>query len=197
MGKSLVSSWLQARGERVVDTDVLARELVAPGQAALEEIRREFGEQIMNQDGTLDRGKLAERIFNDEESRRKLEAILHPRIRGAWQQRLSEWRDEGVSRAVVVIPLLYETGAEQLFDKVVCVGCSERTQFERLSRRGWSKEAVTRRIEAQRSLAQKMDKADHVIWNESGMEIAEAQAERIFGKGEAERRNEAKTLRKI
>ena len=190
MGKSLVSSWLQARGERVVDTDLLARELVEPGQGALEEIRREFGDEIMKPDGTLDRGRLAERVFNNEESRRKLEEILHPRIRNGWQQRLFEWRSEGVSKAVVVIPLLYETGAEGLFDKIICVGCSSQTQFERLRQRGWSKEEITRRVEAQLPSSHKMERADYVIWNESSVEMAEMQAERIFGKGVAERKEQ-------
>jgi dephospho-CoA kinase len=186
MGKSLVSSWLQEMGLRVVDTDVLARELTDRGQVALGEIQRKFGDEVMNRDGTLERRKLAERIFRDPDGRRKLEEILHPRIRSRWQERLLEWQNEGVAEAVVVIPLLYETGAEKFLDKVVCMGCSEKTQIERLRARGWSKEEITLRNQAQLPLAQKMDRADYVVWNESSAEVAQMQARRIFGRGEAE-----------
>src|SRR5436190_21564919 len=93
MGKSAVSAWLMVRGERVIDTDLLARELVVPGEAALEEIRREFGDDVIGSDGTLDRGRLAARVFEDDGARRKLEVILHPRIRQRWQQCAAKWRD--------------------------------------------------------------------------------------------------------
>jgi dephospho-CoA kinase len=189
MGKSTVSSWLTNMGEHVIDTDALARELVSPGQPALDEIRAEFGAEVINTDGSLNRGKLAERVFGEDQSRRKLEAILHPRIRERWQKQLSEWADEGVSRAVVVIPLLYETEAEKALDKVVCVGCSEKTQFERLATRGWSKVEITRRIAAQLPLQQKIDRADYVIWNEGPVDLAERQAKMIFGTGGTERIN--------
>jgi dephospho-CoA kinase len=181
MGKSTVAEMLAARGERIVDTDQLARDLAAPGQPALEEIRREFGGGVFRPDGALDRSALAAVVFNDPPKRARLEEILHPRIRAAWLAQAEEWRKSGVRRGFVVIPLLFETGAEKEFGLTVCVACSLETQARRLAGRGWTEKEITNRVAAQRPIAEKMDRADRVIWNESTVEVCEMQAERILG----------------
>ena len=180
MGKSTVAQFLAEREELIIDTDQLARDLVAPGQPALEEIRSEFGGEVIRLDGTLDRSGLAAIVFNDAQKRSRLEAILHPRIRAAWLAQAQEWRTKGARRGVVVIPLLFETGAEKEFDLVVCVACSDATQMRRLRERGLSEEEINHRLASQRPVGDKMDRAQRVIWNESTREVCRMQAERIL-----------------
>jgi len=180
MGKSTVADCLLRRGERVVDTDALARQFVEPGQTALEEIRRAFGAEVFLSGEVLDRKTLAGVVFGSAEARKRLENILHPRIRAAWKAEVEQWRSAGVWRGVVIIPLLYETGAEAEVDKVVCVGCSREVQTRRLSARTWTFEQIKQRNAAQWPIEKKMDLADAVIWNESTMEVCEDQCARLF-----------------
>src|SRR4051794_20881406 len=108
MGKSVVSEYLLRRGERGVDTDLLARQLVEPGQPALEEIRAVFGARVIGAGEVLDRRALGRVVFGDAPARSRLEEILHPKIRAAWRSSVEDWGNAGLARAVVVIPLLYE-----------------------------------------------------------------------------------------
>jgi dephospho-CoA kinase len=178
MGKSTVAEYLIRSGEKVIDSDLLARRMVEPGQPALEEIRRAFGDAVISSEGQLDRKALASAVFSDDESRRRLETILHPRIRAAWRRQVELWRAAGESRATVVIPLLYETGADAEVDQVLCVSCTPETQRARLRTRGWDDEEIARRNAAQLPIEKKMDRADGVIWNESSIEICEEQCRR-------------------
>jgi dephospho-CoA kinase len=182
MGKSTVTEYLQSRLEPLVDTDVLARRLVQPGEPALGEIRETFGGNVLDSEGALNRRTLADLVFASDFARRKLEAILHPRIRAVWKQQVENWRSAGASRAVVVIPLLYETGAEVEFDRVICVACTRETQQARLLGRGWSAEEIKRRMAAQWPIGKKIDRADRVIWNESTIEMCAEQSERVFAR---------------
>jgi len=118
MGKSTAAGFFLALGTRVVDTDKLARELAEPGQPALEEIQREFGPGVLDPDGRLKRAELARVVFADPAARKKLEAILHPRIRERWRGQVAQWRAQDCPVAIVVIPLLFETGAEAEFDRI-------------------------------------------------------------------------------
>lgn len=180
MGKSAVADLLRARSVPVVDTDSLARELVEPGQPALIEIKSAFGPEIIGADGRLLRDKLAAIVFADSAARARLEAILHPRIAVAWRRMLQHWRDAGHPVAVVVIPLLFETGAESGFDSVVCVACSSATQFRRLQSRGWSQQEIARRDAAQMPVAQKIARSHFVLWNEAGLDVLAAQLDRVI-----------------
>lgn len=180
MGKSTAATLLRRRGLPVVDTDDLARQVVEPGQPALEEIRAAFGESLIGPEGQLRRGDLARLVFSKEEARKKLEQILHPRIRQLWRDQVQRWRDEGHNFAVVVIPLLFETGAEKELDRTICVACSAATQRQRLAPRGWSAEQIEQRIRAQLPIEQKLAKADFVIWTEGTMEVHEAQLGRVL-----------------
>jgi dephospho-CoA kinase len=181
MGKSFVSELLGKRGWKIIDTDLVAREVVARGEPALEWIRTEFGERVMGSDGQLDRRKLGELVFQDEARRHKLEGMLHPLIRNRWADRARQWELEGTEAALVVIPLLYETGAESLVNQVVCVGCACSVQEDRLLGRGWPKVEIERRNQAQQPIEKKMDRADFVIWNNSTERVCELQVDRIFG----------------
>ncbi len=175
MGKSTASALLQRLGMAVVDTDEIARELVAPGQSALAEIQAAFGGEVLRSDGTLDRGRMARIVFGDPDARRRLEEILHPRIRAAWANRVGDWRSGGVACGVVVIPLLFETEAEAQFDAVICVACSAGTQRQRLRERGWSEEHLEQRVSAQMPIESKMRKSGYVIWTETPIAVHEAQ----------------------
>ena len=180
MGKSAAGKLLRERGVRVLDTDEVARHLVEPGQPALEEILKAFGPDLADANGHLRRKDLARLVFGDATARRRLEEILHPRIRDVWRQQVEAWRVEGCARAVVVIPLLYETDAGSLFDAVVCVACSAGTQRERLQERGWDARQIQRRLDSQWPVEKKMELADYVVWNEGGLEILDTQLKRVI-----------------
>jgi len=169
MGKSTAARLFAKRGLPVVDSDDLAREVVAPGQPALEEIAEIFGAEFIV-DGKLDRQRMAGEVFGDDAARARLEAIIHPRVRELWQGRIEQWRANEVPVGVVVIPLLFEVGAETEMDTVVCLACTANTQRDRLRARGWDAAQISARIGAQMDIARKMELADHVLWNEGTLE---------------------------
>jgi dephospho-CoA kinase len=180
MGKSTCARFLADMGVPVIDTDELARELVRPGQPALEEIRETFGPRVFNAAAELDRTALAEIVFADENSRRQLEDILHPRIQQSWQAQVASLAAAGTLLAVVVIPLLYETAAEYRFDVVACVACSETEQGHRLAARGWTVEQSRARQAAQLPIVEKIRRADFVIWSEGGLESHRKQVMKLL-----------------
>jgi dephospho-CoA kinase len=180
MGKSTTGALLEKRGVAVIDTDHLARQLVEPGRPALAEISAAFGPALIRPDGGLDRAALARRVFADPAERARLEAILHPRIREAWQAEAAQWRAAGREEGAVIIPLLYETRAETLFDTIVCVACGAGTQQERLRERGWSRAEIRQRIEAQWPAEEKMARADFVVWTDTAMAAHAAQLDKIL-----------------
>lgn len=181
MGKSTAGDWLRQRGVPVIDTDALARELVEPGQPALVEIRRTFGDEFLDDRGRLRRAELGQRVFGDPVARRQLEAILHPRIRASWQAQVEAWRRENRPSGVVLIPLLFETDAASCFGATLCVACSAATQRQRLAARGWSNDQVDQRILAQWPIEKKMAAADFVVWTEGRVEVCGEQLARIPG----------------
>ena len=180
MGKSVAAGFFQRHGVKIVDTDELARELVQPGQPALAEIRRHFGPDVFSASGELNRAGLARLVFASASAREKLETILHPRIRAAWQAQVETWRIAGCPLALVVIPLLFETQAEKHFDKIICVACSAATQHGRLLQRGWTPEQIRQRIAAQLPVALKITRSDFVIWTEGALAVCSRQVENIM-----------------
>ena len=182
MGKSTAAGFLLAQGVRVVDTDDLAHQLVQSGQPALVEITKTFGEEMLSAAGELNRAKLAARVFADPVARRQLEAILHPRIRARWQSQVEQWRRENLPLALVVIPLLFETAAENNFDKIICVACSPAGQRERLLARGWPVDQIRGRIAAQLPTESKMARSHFVLWTEGALASHRRQADEIFRK---------------
>jgi dephospho-CoA kinase len=180
MGKTTTADFLRRRGLPVVDTDLVAREVVEPGQPALEEIARRFGPEVLDAEGRLRRDRLARLVFPHEEKRRQLESIVHPRIRDRWRARIESWRREGKSAAVVVIPLLFETKAESEFDVIVCTACSGVTQRKRLAARGWSGDQIEQRIQAQWPIEKKLLESHFVVWTEAPLKVHAAQVDRIL-----------------
>lgn len=180
MGKSTAAGFFSQRGVRVVDTDDLVRQLVQPGQPALAEIQKIFGSNLLAPDGSLKRDELARLIFSNEAARKQLEAILHPRIRERWLAQLETWRGENCALALVVIPLLFETGAETHFEKIICAACSPAAQQERLAARGWSAEQIRLRNAAQLPVEQKIARSHFVLWTEGALASHARQVERVL-----------------
>jgi dephospho-CoA kinase len=173
-GKSAVARRFEALGVHVYDADVAAREVVAPREAALAEIVFVFGHDVLNADGSLDRRAMRERVFADPAARRKLEAIVHPRVR-AWLR-----RRVGMDRGpycMLAIPLLVENHAQYAWvDRVLLVDAPEALQVERLMRRdGITRDAALRMLDAQSSRAQRRAIADDVITNDGEDAALDAQ----------------------
>lgn len=184
-GKSAVAELLALRAVPVADTDLIARQVVEPGQPALAEIRERFGSEMIDVAGYLRRERLAQQIFGDAEARRALEAILHPRIREVWRAQAERWRAAGTRLGVVVIPLLFETGAETELDRTLCVACSSATQEQRLLARGWSRKEIQQRVGAQWPMEKKLARADYLVWTEGSKDVTAEQVARIFRLAEA------------
>jgi dephospho-CoA kinase len=188
MGKSTSASLLSLGGLPVIDTDVIAREIVEPGQPALTEVAATFGRELIDAEGKLRRAALAEIVFSSPEKLKELESILHPIIRDRWLGQALIWRREGRSAGAVVIPLLFETDAQSHFDAIICTACSAETQRERLSARRWPEKQIQQRIAAQWPVGKKMTASNFVIWTEGSMEMHRQQLERILGGHFASRR---------
>jgi dephospho-CoA kinase len=176
-----VSEIFRRLGAVIIDADVLAREVVAPCEPALDAIAREFGDVLLA-DGTLDRKKMAAVVFADAERRKRLEAITHPAIRARFLARLQALTDEGFDGIVVFdAPVMIESGNYKNMERLVVVATDEATQLQRLRARDGIDEATARgRIASQMPLAEKARLADHVIDNAGDRASTEAQAGRVY-----------------
>ena len=173
-GKSAVARRFEALGTHVYDADVAAREVVAPREPALAEIEFVFGAEVLNADGSLDRRAMRERVFADAAARRKLEGIIHPRVR-AWLR-----RRVGMDRGpycMLAIPLLVENREEYAWvDRVLLVDAPEALQIERLMQRDdIPRETAQRMLDAQSSREQRRAIADDVIVNDGEEAALDAQ----------------------
>jgi len=179
-GKSMVAQMFARLGAIVIDADQLAREVVEPGQPALEEIAATFGRDVLLPDGRLDRAKLAGIIFADPIERAKLDAITHPRIRARMDEEIKA-RRSGPGVLIVDIPLLYENDRSYSVERVIVVWVDPQTQLRRIRQRdGLSTEAAGQRIAAQMPLEAKRARADHVIDNSGRREDTRRQVEAIY-----------------
>lgn len=175
-GKSTVAAEWVSLGATEVDADVLAREVVEPGTEGLAQVAKEFGNEVINPDGTLNRAALAGKAFASEEARKKLERILHPLIQGLAAEKISQ-----ISGVVVyTIPLLAETKSPLKFDKVVTISCPEDVRVKRLIARGLSEDDARRRIAAQASDAEREQKADIVISSDCDKSELIERARRVY-----------------
>lgn len=168
-GKSTVAERFAELGVPVIDADQVARSVVEPGQPALQEIVRVFGQQVLQDDGALNRSWLREQVFDDPVTRARLEAITHPLIRDRLLVAMAE--QPGVDYIVVDIPLLVEKGYQQLFDAIVVVDCEPEQQLERALRRDGSDAALIKGImRAQSSRAGRLEHATHILDNRSTLD---------------------------
>ncbi len=172
-GKTAVSDRFAQYGVPVIDTDLLARELVEPGQPALATIVAEFGSDCLDERGQLRRAHLRERVFADPAGRRRLEAILHPRIRALARERIAA---SSAPYCLVVIPLLAETGMTDLVDRVLVVDVPEAEQIRRVMARDRVDEARARRIlAAQAQRARRLALADEILDNAGDLDHLDRQ----------------------
>ncbi|MDZ7595326.1 MAG: dephospho-CoA kinase [Thiobacillus sp.] len=173
-GKSTVADCFATLGVPVIDTDVIARDLTAPGGAALAAIRAAFGATVMQADGTLDRAALRRRVFADSAARHQLEAILHPRIRQVVGDMLAML---SAPYALIVIPLLVETGGyRDVLNRVLVVDCPEDVQVARVrARSGLTQAEIKAILAAQAGRAERLAVADDIIVNTATLEALRAE----------------------
>jgi len=163
-GKSEVARRFAALGATIIDTDQLAREVLAPGSEGLAAVVREFGEDVLDADGSLDRRLMRRRIFEDAAARDALEAITHPRIKALLHERLAEATTPYV---VVEIPLLIGPGLADLLDRILVIDCDDETRLRRLMQRdGENEDSARAALAAQGSRAERLARADDVIEND-------------------------------
>lgn len=176
-GKSAVADMFAELGVPIIDTDVIAREVVQPGQPSLDEIRNRFGDEVIDDAGKLDRHALRKMVFADENARLDLEAILHPRI-GAETRRQAD-AAEGPYQ-VIVVPLLVGSPLAQFVDRILVVDCDEELQLQRLLARDTETVEQARRIlSAQASREARLAIADDVINNDQGLDETRRQVREL------------------
>ncbi|MFD5434349.1 dephospho-CoA kinase [Kitasatospora sp. NPDC127067] len=178
-GKSEVSRLFAARGAVIVDSDVIAREVVAPGTDGLAAVVAEFGPQVLREDGALDRPALGAVVFADPERLKALNAIVHPLVRA----RSAELEAAAAPDAAVVhdVPLLAENGLAPLYDLVVVVDAADEVRLDRLVRlRGMAEEEARARMAAQASREDRLAIADLVIDNSGGLAELEARVDEVW-----------------
>jgi len=188
-GKSTVSAILRSLGCVIIDADVLAREVVGPGQPALAAIAQEFGADVLQADGSLDRKRLGAIVFVDPARRRRLEAITHPAIRDRYLGQLAELQAQGFEGIVVWdAPVMIESGGYQHVDKLVVVVTDAATQRARALSRDGDRADTERKIASQMPLAEKAALADFVIDNSGTREETEARTRAVHAALLAEQR---------
>lgn len=178
-GKSTVANMLADHGAVIIDADAIARELVEPGEPALAELVTEFGPRILREDGTLKRGELAALAFSDARGTERLNAIMHPLIRAESERRISTAGDEAI--VVYDMPLLLETGQQEVVDLVVVVDVPEEMQVERaVGQRGLDEADVRRRMQVQVTRSDRLAAADIVIDNSGDLSRTQQEVDRLW-----------------
>lgn len=166
-GKSTVADMFGELGAVLIDTDLIARDVVLPGTAGLQDIVDSFGADILDADGMLDRPAMRRLVFADDSRRRQLEAILHPKIR---QEAERQMQTRGGPYQIVIVPLLFESPLKSLVDRIVVVDCSEQIQLERLLARDiGTKDQARRMLAAQAGRQERLALADDVVANDADL----------------------------
>ena len=180
-GKSAVAARFAARGVPVLDADQLARDVVEPGTEGLGAVVAEFGAEMVDASGRLDRKRLGALVFAQPEARKRLEQIMHPRIQAAMRERTAALGAQGEALCCYEAPLLVEVGSADKLRPLVVVSASVDAQVERGMRRdGLSEAEARKRIAAQFPLEKKLAVADYVIDNSSTLEHVVAEADRVL-----------------
>lgn len=180
-GKSTVARMFRDLGAQVLDADEVAKDAVSPGRPAWEELRREFGPDYFREDGTLDRAKMADLVFQDPEARGKLNAIVHPRVSREIARRSKELAAQGVRLVMVEVPLLFEAGLEKNYDLVIVVDAEEEEQIQRLTARDTrTPQEAAGILDAQWSLSAKKARADFVVDNRNSLENTRDQVKKLW-----------------
>ena len=176
-GKSTVSRLFEARGVQVIDADLVARQVVEPGQAALDQIRQRFGPQVISTSGELDRQRLRQIVFADEEKRAELEALLHPII---LSEMLRQGRQARSAYVIFAIPLLLETGQQEHVDRILVIDADEQTRRQRVRLRDNLSDAeIDAIMQAQWPRDERLAAADDIITNNGTTDSLNDQVEAL------------------
>ena len=179
-GKSTVSAIFRGLGAYIIDADELARKSVRKGTPAWKRVKDIFGEDALNPDGTINRNRLGEIVFEDEQKRKRLEEIVHPEVFKQIERQKEEiLKEERDAIIICDIPLLIESGYHRKFDKVILIYAGEKEQLSRLADK-FSPEDALKRIRSQMPLNEKKRYADYIIDNSGPIEETEIQCRRIF-----------------
>lgn len=182
-GKTYVLERLRAAGVPVIDADDLVHGALLPGTPAAAAISQQFGPDVLDADGAVNRRALGARVFADSSARRTLEAILHPAVYDAIQQWFDDLKSSGAPLGVAAIPLLYETQHEADFQAVVVTACKPETQIRRVTERdGLSEGEARRRLAAQLPIEEKVNRADFVIRTDGTREETDRQVDETLEK---------------
>jgi dephospho-CoA kinase len=180
-GKSTVARMFRELGVEAIDADEVAHAIEAPGNPAWQELRREFGPDYFQEDGSLDRARMAKLVFQDAGARQKLNAIVHPRVSQEIARRLADLAVRGVVLVMVEVPLLFEAGLEKNFDAVIVVDAGEQEQIDRIAARdGRPAREAAGIIKAQWPLAAKKAQADFVIDNRGSLSDTREQVKKLW-----------------
>lgn len=181
-GKTVVAKMLEELGAALIDFDLLARQVVEPGEPAFTQIVDYFGKEVLQEDGTLNRKKLSKIVFQDTEKRNQLEGFTHPPIFEEFLKQVNAITEKDPEAVIqVVVPLLIEKNLQPIFDKILVVYVPEEQQIERLVERdGISREEAARMLEAQLPIDQKLTYADFVVHNEGSTEGTRKQLEEVW-----------------
>lgn len=177
-GKSTVAGLLAQAGFELIDSDAMVRERVLTNPIVRDQLRGRFGAEVLHADETVNRARLAERVFVNDEDRIWLEELTHPQVFALWRETLATRpRDH---RWVLEVPLLFEKRLENWFDFTVCVASSPEQQFARLEQRGLARPLAEQRISKQLPLAQKIELSDFVLWNDGSTAFLQRQVEQLI-----------------
>ena len=182
-GKSTVAKFFAERGATIIDADAISRSVMEPGQQVLAEVVETFGQQLLDDAGRLDRQALANIVFNDDEARQKLNAIVHPAVRAESKRQREQALAADPEHAVIIqdIPLLVETGQASSYDGVIVVHADQATRLKRLvESRGMNADDAHARIAAQATDEQRAAVADWLIDNSGSLENTAAQVEAVW-----------------
>jgi dephospho-CoA kinase len=180
-GKSTVARMFAELGAEVLNADQIARDVVAVGAPAWEELRRLYGPEYFNENGELNRSRLAQLVFADPEERSRLDRLIHPRVEAELKARVAELRRRGKALVLVEVPLLFETGREAAYDRVIVVTAPEAVQIRRLQgrdRRG--PDEIRGMLKAQWPLTGKVARADYVVDNGGERRVTARQVKNIW-----------------
>ena len=181
-GKSVVASMFRELGASIIDADQVSRLVVEPAQPAWEEIVERFGEEVLNPDGTINRSRLGEIVFRDEEKREELNRITHPKIIEKIRKLIEEHRKEGVEIVIVEAALIVEKGGmKSIISDLIVVTADEETQIKRFTQRvELSREEALLRIKSQMPISEKIKHATYVIDNSGSLEETKERVKKIW-----------------
>jgi dephospho-CoA kinase len=173
-GKSLVIAYLRSQGFAVCDADDIAHRTMAPGGTVYDAVVESFGSNIVDDTGQINRDRLSAIVFSDPRQLTRLNELVHPVVR----QEIGDWlskQTSGVAAAFVEVPLLFEAGMAEGWDAIICVGCSDEVEKQRMRDRGLCEEDIEKRLSAQLPLQEKQNRSDFVIWNDGSRDELEQQ----------------------